>query len=136
MIRDINKEDVNCVNTLAKNYDNNFENHYNLNDYINNDIYILKCYEEDNIIKGFIIANNLIDDIEILLIYVDTNYRNNGIATKLIDSLGNNKDIILEVATNNEAALNLYKKENFNIINIRKKYYGDIDAYVMKKDVK
>ena len=41
--------------------------------------------------------------------------------------------IILEVASNNEPAINLYKKCGFKIINIRKKYYKNIDALVMEK---
>ena len=34
----------------------------------------------------------------------------------------------------NEKAIKLYENMNFKIINIRKKYYNDIDAYVMERN--
>jgi len=41
--------------------------------------------------------------------------------------------LTLEVRTSNEAAINLYKKNNFNILALRKNYYGNEDAYVMQQ---
>ena len=35
---------------------------------------------------------------------------------------------------NNYIAIKLYENMNFKIINIRKKYYNDIDAYVMERN--
>jgi len=43
--------------------------------------------------------------------------------------------VTLEVAVNNEAAINLYKKFGFEIIHIRKKYYNGIDAYLMGRRI-
>ena len=45
----------------------------------------------------------------------------------------NIEQIILEVNTENEAAINLYKKFNFRIIHTRKKYYQTGDAYIMER---
>ena len=139
MIRDIILKDIDQIISIGKLYDNNFNNYYNLKEYINNNIYILKCYEEDNIIKGFIIATKLYENIEILLIYVLKEYRNQGIGTKLIKSLENYNDIqniILEVSKENNIAITLYSKLGFKKVDLRKKYYNGIDAYVLKKVVK
>ena len=45
------------------------------------------------------------------------------------------KSILLEVSSKNRNAYNLYSKLGFKIINIRKNYYADSDAYVMKLEV-
>lgn len=139
MIRDITCEDIELISKIGYLYDNNFDNHYNLNSYIDNSIYLLKCYEEDNIIKGFVIATKLYENIEILLIYVLEQYRKQGIGTKLIKNLESYDDIqniILEVSKENTKAISLYSKLDFKKIDTRKKYYDGIDALVLKKVVK
>ena len=40
---------------------------------------------------------------------------------------------LLEVAVDNDVAINLYEKFGFKIIHTRKKYYGKKDAYVMER---
>ncbi|MBQ6841359.1 MAG: GNAT family N-acetyltransferase [Bacilli bacterium] len=138
MIRKINNDDLETIYNLGKKYDSNFPNLYNLESYVDNILYIMKCYEEDGIIKGFVIANALYESVEILLIYVDTLYRQHGIASKLLADLEKNsvENLLLEVSVQNEPALNLYKKHNYKIISTRKKYYNGIDAYVMRKELK
>ena len=79
-----------------------------------------------------------IDYYELETIVVNPQYRNKKIATKLLEYFINyctkKEDIILlEVAVNNDNAIRLYEKFNFEIINNRRKYYGNVDAYVMKK---
>ena len=77
------------------------------------------------------------DNIDILSIVVDPVYRKRGIATNLIKFLISNycyqeKTLTLEVNTNNIAGVKLYEKLGFKIVNTRKKYYKDEDAYLMK----
>ena len=132
MNRDITLNDIDRIYELGLLYDPNFKNKYDLSAYIENNIYIIKCYEEDSIIKGFIIATNISDNIEIYLVYVDEDYRQKGIATNLINSL-NGDSILLEVSKDNIPAYNLYKKLGFVEINVRKGYYNGTDAIVMKK---
>lgn len=137
MIRKGKLEDLAKINELGMRLIPNFIATYNINDYLNNDNYIILVSDENNI-NAFLIALKNIDTYEIEAIYVESNYRRQGIATKLLNYLEDhylNKDdvILLEVAVNNENAINLYKKFGFNIINTRHKYYKDIDAYVMKK---
>lgn len=138
MIRKISVADLTKIYTLGTLYDINFCNLYNLENYINNDLYILNAYEENGILKGFIIANKIYENIEVLLVYVKDEFRKCGIATKLLLDLEtfNVDNVLLEVSVLNIPALELYKKCGFTIINTRKKYYKGIDAYVMKKVLK
>ena len=85
---------------------------------------------------GFIHIQDLIDEIDIINIVIDNDYRRKGYASKLIEyviSYANSKKIILEVSENNINAINLYKKYNFNEINRRKGYYNGVDAITMEK---
>ena len=136
MIRDITKEDISIIYSLGKQYDTDFKKHYILEDYLNNDIYLLKCYEIDSKVVGFLIATKMEDNIDLLFIFVDKNNRKEGIASNLIDSLWQCgvSTITLEVSKDNKEALPLYKKIGFKEINVRKGYYHGIDGIVMQKE--
>jgi len=107
-------------------YDNSIDKDFVVNNYFKNTIKnennILLCYEEDNIIKGYIYLKPVNNDNQngylIDGLYVDITYRNNGIATKLIDNaLTIIKDvdfIDINVMSQNIDAINLYKKFGFN----------------------
>ncbi|MGN1379229.1 MAG: GNAT family N-acetyltransferase [Bacilli bacterium] len=138
MIRKVFNEDINFLNIFLRKFDNNFEKHFNLTNYINNEIYNVLVYTISDQIVGFILSTTMYDESEIYIIFVDEKSRKKGIATKLINyhiSQLSSKSILLEVSSKNEVAINLYKKLNFKIINIRKNYYKDSDAYVMKLEV-
>lgn len=83
--------------------------------------------------KAILVFSLIYDRIEIDYIYVLEEYRGNKIASKLLEYLFNkyNYSASLEVRIDNIEAINLYKKFNFEISTIRKKYYKDIDAYLM-----
>ena len=137
MIREGKLEDLTKINELGTKLLPNFIATYNIKDYLTNEKYLILVSDDMNI-NAFLIVLKNIDTYEIEAIYVDNNYRRQGIATKLLNFFEEhylNKDdvILLEVAVNNENAINLYKKFGFNIINTRHKYYKNIDAYVMKK---
>lgn len=139
MIRFAKVSEFEDINRLGIIFENNFLNTYNIKDYLNNPNYII-LINEDDIINGLLIVYKNIDYYELEAIVVDPNYRNKGIGNSLINYFIDNyvrfEDILLEVAVNNDSAINLYKKNGFEIINIRKKYYKGIDAYVMKRVVK
>lgn len=137
MIRKIKEADISEICLLGKNYIDNFEILYDLKSYINSSIYIVNCFEEDNIIKGFIIANFLYENVEILLVFVKAEYRNRGIASELLKSLevDSVEKLLLEVSVLNDPALKLYDKMGYKIISTRKKYYNGVDAYVMRKEL-
>lgn len=134
MIRKIKKEDISTIYTLGQKYKDNFRLTYNLESYIDNNIYIMLCEEENNVIKGFIIATIIDDTVEILLVYVDTLYRRQNIATNLLNNVNKmGKDSFLEVSTENNSAYNLYIKNGYKEVSRRKGYYNGVDAIVMKK---
>ena len=134
MIREYNENDFNLVNVLGRE--------------ISND-YILKIrpvgvcyvYELEDEIVGFILADVFDDRSEIIDVSVALLYRNRKIGdllVKKIIDISSSKgcdNITLEVKTNNEPAIKLYKNNGFKIISVRKKYYsnGTIDAYLMQR---
>lgn len=91
---------------------------------------------------AFISYSIIYERSELNYIAVITKYRRRGIAQKLfeyvVDDLKNNmvKNLSLEVNVNNESAVRFYLKNGFKIESIRKKYYGNDDAYLMVLEVK
>lgn len=84
-----------------------------------------------------------VDVVEVMNIVVRKNCRRKGIGKKLLEEIiklskeTNLDSLILEVNCKNEPAINLYKKNGFKRIGIRKKYYNNIDdAIIMKFDLK
>ena len=93
---------------------------------------------------GFGFARFSKDEGEIIMIMIDPSFRHKGRATlllkKLLDDLKSIgcKKIFLEVGSNNEGAIALYKKNNFEKIGERKEYYslktgGKLNALVFRK---
>jgi ribosomal protein S18 acetylase RimI-like enzyme len=109
-------------------YDNSIDKDFVVNNYfkniIKNENNILLCYEEDNIIKGYIYLKPVNNDSQncylIDGLYVDNEYRNKGIATKLIENALNviketNVAVVdINVMANNSVAISLYKRFGFN----------------------
>lgn len=136
MIRELRNADIDDLTELLLNYDKHIENHFNFKDYLENDIYSQYVYVIDDKIVGYILITIIDDLVEIHLLYVDNLFRNQKIGTKLIDYIINKYSshrFLLEVAINNYIAIKIYENMNFKKINIRKKYYNDIDAYVMER---
>ena len=137
MIRRIKESDIPFINEIVKNYDKDFMHHYTLDMYLDSDVYLMYLYEEDNIIKGFIICNHLYEKMEILLLFVKDEFRNQGIGRKLVEHLYDISEIItLEVSVENYPALHLYEKLGFKEVGRRSKYYKGIDALIMEKVIK
>ena len=94
-------------------------------------------YKNNNEIIGFINYDSIYEKAEIEYIYVEEKFRNQGIATlllnKMIDDLKEKKinSITLEVNENNITAINFYKKNKFKGIAKRENYYGKDSAIVM-----
>ncbi len=96
------------------------------------------CYKEE-ILCGYVTVSCNPWEAEILRIAVKKEFRNNGIAKKLLglikeDCLNKNKEkILLEVSSKNETAINLYSSFGFKNIAVRKKYYENTeDAIIME----
>ena len=140
MIREPNILDIPRINELGSLLEENFTKVYSINEMLEDQVSTVYVYETDDKIVGFIIATDLTETCDILSLIVDPEYRNRKIATNLIDYLiseldENLKLITLEVRANNTAAIHLYDKFGFEVVNVRKKYYanGD-DAYLMARE--
>ena len=124
---------------LGKELNSNFNNLYKLEDIINSKFDSIYGYYINNVLIGFIHVNKLYENMDIVNIIIEKDYRNKGYGKELLDYvLLKNKDInsiMLEVRESNMNAINFYKNNGFNIINVRKKYYGNEDALIMKRDV-
>ena len=134
MISNATNNELSAINKLGSVLYDNFISIYHVENYISNDYYQVLTYNDD-ITKGFLIAYNNIDYIELLVIVVDPNYRRMNIGFKLMNYLIDNsdKDILLEVASTNDSAIRLYEKCGFKKIGVREKYYKNLDdAYIMK----
>ena len=109
-------------------YDKSIDKGFVVKDYfknvIKNEENILLCYEENNIIKGYIYLKQIINNNKkgylIDGLYVEELYRNKGIASKLIEkALNITKDngievLEINVMSQNKKAIKLYKKYGFN----------------------
>ena len=79
---------------------------------------------------GFGFARFSKDEGEIIMIMIDPSFRHKGRGTSLLKKLLDDlksigcKKIFLEVGSNNEGAIALYKKNNFEKIGERKEYYS------------
>ena len=135
LIRKATKNDINKINELGAQLHSNFIYTYHIETEVENSFSIVLVSEDNSIITGYLYAQELVDNIDLLSIFVDKNYRYQHIGTNLINYLqdnSNNKTITLEVSNKNENAILLYKKCGFKVVGIRKKYYIDSDAIVMK----
>jgi len=95
--------------------------------------------EVNNKIAGFLCAWKVIDEVSITNVGVRKEYQNQGLAFNVLEQfiieekkLGTNS-FFLEVRTSNLPAINLYKKLQFRMFQIRKNYYENPseDAIVM-----
>lgn len=137
MIRRANEKDLLVIDKIGKEYDDRFSHLFAMQDYLNKEEAIVLVNDQDGV-NGFIIAVDVIDNVDLLLIVVDENYRRRGIARDLMKYLieQSHKPIMLEVALINTPAVNLYTKYNFKEVSRRKKYYNnEIDALVMRREV-
>ena len=138
----INKENINELeqfNKIGLQVNNNFTNLFDLKYIVESNNEDVFGFYENNLLVGFIHVLRTFECLEIINVVVDINYRKKSIATRLIDYVMNYYEgleyLLLEVNENNISAINLYKKLGFETINIRKKYYGNDDALIMKRGI-
>ena len=139
MVSSISINDLPRFNYLGALINDNFEKLYNLNTLISSDYDYLYGYYINDVLIAFIHFNKMYENVDIVNIVVDVEHRNKGIASKLLDFsfhlFDDVESIMLEVNENNINAISLYKKYDFEVINIRKKYYGEDNALIMKRVV-
>lgn len=127
---------VNNIDSNIINYLNNISNFQISTDTFSK-IYVYKKNEE---IVGLINYSIIYERAELNYIYVIDKFRNIGIAQSLMNAMEKDciknkcRNITLEVSENNKRAINLYKKNHFNSISIRKNYYGNENAILMIRE--
>ena len=90
---------------------------------------------------GYLEYSLIYDRMELDNIMVMDEYRNQGVASKLLGHLISLAieyrvvNITLEVRVSNEVARYLYKKFGFREVALRKFYYGDEDGILMEKQI-
>lgn len=139
MVNKIVIEELERFNELGLIVNKNFSKVYKLNDIIDSQYDDVYGYYVDSTLIGFIHISKLYETMDIVNVVVDNEYRKQGIATKLIDYViklyYDVENIMLEVNEHNIAAISLYKKNGFEIINKRNNYYGSDAALIMKRVV-
>ena len=90
------------------------------------------CFHNKKLVT-FLIGNLIfiekVSEYEILFIYVKKTYRRKGLANYLLNKIyiqknkSNLKKIFLKVAENNFPAIEMYRKNNFELLNIRRNYF-------------
>jgi [ribosomal protein S18]-alanine N-acetyltransferase len=95
---------------------------------------------EDDKIAGFIVSEENPPLAHIITLDVDVTHRRCGIGTALLEKLESDlaargvRSILLETASDNEAAVAFWKRHGYRIEATLKRYYlGRIDAYEMRK---
>ena len=105
---------------------------------INSPLSVLETEERDGKIVGYALGRVVADEAELLKICVLSEWRKQGIAEKmLVRLLGKMREngaaaCFLEVRSKNVPALALYEKLGFQKIALRRGYYPDDAAVVMK----
>ena len=140
MIKKLTSDDVDYIeqifNLEKEIFKNSAFNRTYLDSLIKADNSFIYTYIIDNKVCGYLMVLDSIDVYEILAIATIEEYRNKGIAQKLLDKI-KTKNIFLEVRESNQIAINFYKKNNFKEISIRKNYYSEPteNAIIMKLEV-
>ncbi|MFT4452422.1 ribosomal protein S18-alanine N-acetyltransferase [Parvimonas sp. G1425] len=135
-----NKDVFDILSLDEENFSNNFDEKFYL-EYIKNQRVVVA--EKENIIVGYVLFNQILDEAEIYKIVVSKEFRKKQIAFKIVEFLldelkkNNVKKIFLEVRKSNIPAISLYKKCGF--IDIREiiDYYTNPkeDGIMMLKEV-
>ena len=142
MIRKMRKSDLKEIVEIEQRC---FKNPWNMKQYeyelYDNPYSNLWVLEEDGRIIVFYDLWIMFDNADIANIAVDTPYQKKGYGRQLMNHLENQavnkgcENIGLEVRVSNEAAIKLYERHGFSIINTRVNYYKDEDGYRMMKGI-
>lgn len=95
--------------------------------------------ENGGILQGFIVWQQVLDEMELHLIATAPEYRRQGLAAHLLQQMFQAAEqqqvtrIFLEVRAGNTAARQLYLQNGFTQTALRPNYYGAEDAVLMEK---
>ena len=133
------------VDSISSQLQSNFDDFWTislLKSEIENENTLCLVAKLDQSIVGFACIWFSIDDVHITNIVTQVQYRNQGIASKLLEEIiatVKDKPLTLEVRVSNQPAIHLYEKYNFKKIGIRKNYYTHNnlveDAIIMTRKI-
>ena len=124
--------DIELINKFLENFNTSINESGIFSKYI--------IYKEEDVL-GILCFQFIYDRIEIDYLYVQEEYRNKGIATKMLDELvkfsveNKGLNITLEVRESNIAAINFYKKNLFKEVSSRENYYKDENGILMMREL-
>ena len=101
----------------------------------------LVAVEDDKVI-GYVGSQTVMGETDMMNIATHPDYRNQGVATKLINALiesltkRGSHSLILEVRLSNSQAISVYEKQGFTEVGRRKNYYRNPreDALILRKE--
>ena len=97
---------------------------------------------DGDVVVGYVGSQTVLGETDMMNVAVHPDYRKQGIATELIQTLidtlskQGSHSLMLEVRQTNEPAKNLYKALGFETVGIRKNYYRNPreDALILRKE--
>ena len=108
---------------------------------LENPLTVLVCEHVDGNIAAFAFGRVVVDEAELFQIGTFPDFRGKGLAKMLLERLhdkmrGKGAAVcFLEVRSRNAAAIALYEKSGYERISVRRNYYPDDDAIVMKRSL-
>lgn len=141
-LRKANESDIDAILNLHNSlfdYTYSYENYANE---LNLDIASFYVLENENELAGYFVIHTIFEQLEIVMIAIAKEYQGLGYGKFLLETIEylglKNKctNIIIEVAFENKKAIEFYKRNKFERIDVRKNYYGvSNDAYVYRKEL-
>ena len=108
---------------------------------LENPLTLLVCEHVSEKLAAFALGRVAADEAELFQIGTSPEFRGRGLAKSLLKRLhGKMREkgaavCFLEVRSRNAAAIGLYEKMGYERISVRRGYYPDDDAIVMKRDL-
>ena len=140
-LRKMDKFDLDYINQNLDQFDEFWTFNVLESEFESEDSLLYVAQNEDEVL-GFFALKNGPFEIDIMNIVVRKDMRNKKIGSLLMEKIldifkkSDKEAITLEVNENNIPAIKLYEKYGFEKVGIRKKYYGDDNAILMKKSLK
>lgn len=135
MIKECTIDNLEELNLLLE----NFEVQINYEEFTSHPFTKYLGYFKDQLLVAFLSYSVIYERIELNYILVLENYRQQNIASELMEKFLNICNILhatnitLEVCETNEKAICLYQKYGFCVVARRKKYYHGKDGLLMEK---
>lgn len=142
MLKEITIDNIEGINNIQDTFCDVYKQKNELMDTMKSNPYVKVCtYCVDKNIVGIIQYQDIYDRFELDNIFVLKEYRNQGIASILLEymiKIGKEKNILnitLEVREDNVNAINLYRKYGFIEKAIRANYYKNCNGILMEKEM-